>query len=362
MNILIVSNSDFGLIKFRKELIEALVKKGNDVYVLTPIKENKFQLQELGIKGLIEYPIKRRSIGLINNIKTYQRFKREVVVLNPDVVLTFTIKPNLFIGLLNRKNSFTHMVNITGLGQPLMRSKINAFGYRALYKYALRNTYIVFFQNKSHQKYFKKYNLIKGSFNILPGSGVNLQEFPVNKYPNENGKIRIAFIGRIMDDKGIILYLRLAEIVSKEYPHVDFHVYGEMEENFQAIIESNVKKGFIQYHGQVDRMQSVYAGINAVIHPSHHEGMSNVLLECSSSGRPAIASKIPGCEEIIDHNETGYLFEKDSLKDLLLNMKTFLKLTHEEQKQMGLNARKKVEKTFDRAIVTQIYETAIYNI
>ena len=94
---------------------------------------------------------------------------------------------------------------------------------------------------------------------------------------------------------------------------------------------------------------------HVVILPSYHEGMANVLLEGASSGRPILASNIPGCEETFDEGVTGFGFEVKNADSVKAAVEKFLSLTNEQKCEMGRKGREKMENQFNRKIVIQKY-------
>ena len=94
---------------------------------------------------------------------------------------------------------------------------------------------------------------------------------------------------------------------------------------------------------------------HAVVSPSYFEGMSNSLLESASTGRPIIASRVPGCTETFDEGISGFGFELKSSEDLARTLKKFIELPYEEKKKMGIAGRRKMEEEFDRNIVINSY-------
>jgi glycosyltransferase involved in cell wall biosynthesis len=111
----------------------------------------------------------------------------------------------------------------------------------------------------------------------------------------------------------------------------------------------------ITYHGVKNNVREYLAKCNAVIHPSYHEGMSNVLLEAAATGRPMIASNIPGCREIFDEGVSGFGFNVKDVDSLVNAINKFIRLPYEKKKAMGIAARKKVENEFNRNIVINEY-------
>ena len=133
-------------------------------------------------------------------------------------------------------------------------------------------------------------------------------------------------------------------------------LYGDYDDDsYRARVYDLEKKGIVEYGGIQLDMKPYIKKAHAVIHPSYYEGMTNVILEHAAMGRPAIASDIPGCREGIDEGVSGYTFELKNVEDLVQKIEKFLSLSHEERKAMGKAARAKMEREFDREIVTNIY-------
>ncbi|HOA82196.1 MAG TPA: glycosyltransferase, partial [Defluviitaleaceae bacterium] len=194
-----------------------------------------------------------------------------------------------------------------------------------------------------------------GKTRLTPGSGVNLKYHCFEEYPDSDNIIKFLFIGRIMKDKGIDELLEAAQKVKCMYPNVQFDLVGYCEENYTKRLSDFENRGIIKYHGQQDDVHSFIKGAHAIIHPSYHEGMANVLLEAASTGRPVLASNIPGCRETFDEGVTGYGFEVRNTSALVNTIEKFIKLPYEDKKQMGIAGRVKVEHEFDRQIVVDCY-------
>ncbi|MPN48878.1 hypothetical protein SDC9_196490 [bioreactor metagenome] len=90
--------------------------------------------------------------------------------------------------------------------------------------------------------------------------------------------------------------------------------------------------------------------------------MTNVVLEHSAMGRACIGSNIPGVREGIEDSKTGYLFEVKDVDSMVKAVKKFIELPYQEKAAMGKAAREKMEREFDRDIVTSIYLEEIYRI
>ncbi|CAG9606596.1 glycosyltransferase family 4 protein [Pseudoneobacillus rhizosphaerae] len=351
--ILILANNDIGLYKFRKELIEVLVKS-NEVYVSLPNGNFISKLTELGCK-FIETPISRRGTNPVADLKLLLKYNTIIKKIKPDVVLTFTIKPNVFGGMACSINNIPYISNITGLGTAVENGGILQRITLFLYKISLKKAKCIFFQNIENQDFFKERNIIRGKYRLIPGSGVNLDYFSLLEYPPDN-KIQFLFVSRVMKEKGIDQYLKAAEYIKNKYAYTVFHILGYCEQNYENKLKEAQDKKIIEYHGMQNDVIKFYRNSHCTIHPTYYpEGMSNVLLESASCGRPIITTNRSGCREIIDDGVNGYIVEQQNSEDLINKIEKFIELDYLEKKQMGLEGRKKVEKEFDRKLVITAY-------
>lgn len=355
--ILILSNSSGGLYNFRKELIEELVDRGFAVYISTPKGSKVELLQEIGAL-FIETSIERRGINPFNDLKLCLYYRQIVKTVAPDMVLTYTIKPNIYGSVACRLAHVPYMNNITGLGSAFLKpgrlSSILIF----LYKLAFKESKMVFFQNTDNLEYMLRKGTISGPCKLIPGSGVNLDRFAFTEYPDE-GNIGFNFIGRIMKDKGIDEYLTAARYIKQNYPATRFNIIGAVESgqaHYEEIIAEHEKNGYIKYWGYQIDIEPFIINSHCIIHPSRGgEGMSNVLLETAATGRALIATDIPGCREIIDNDINGYTFRAGDANDLIEKIEKFISLPHEKKTEMAKRSREKVERQFDRQIVIDSY-------
>ncbi|MFC4322624.1 glycosyltransferase family 4 protein [Litchfieldia salsa] len=351
--ILILANNDIGLYKFRKELIEELVKT-YEVYASVPSGEFIPKLAEIGC-NIIETPISRRGTNPITDLNLLREYLRIIKKIKPDVVLTYTIKPNVYGGLACRLSKVPYITNITGLGTAVENEGVFQKITLSLYKAALKKSKCVFFQNKDNEKFFINKKIISDNYRLLPGSGVNLEYYSLLDYP-ANKSINFLFVSRVMKEKGIDQFLEAAEYIRNKYPNTIFHILGYCEQDYEERLKELQNKGIIQYHGMQNDVREFHKISHCTIHPTYYpEGMSNVLLESAACGRPIITTNRAGCREIIDNEVNGYIVEQQNTQDLINKIESFLNLNYDGKKQMGLEGRKKVINEFDRQIVIDAY-------
>jgi len=357
MKLMILANSDIGLYAFRKELIEEFVKE-HEVIVVVPFEKKIDQLKRLG-GTYINASINRRGTNIFQDYKLLKNYKKYMKQEKPDIVITYTIKPNIYGGMAAKSLNIPQIANITGLGTAVENKGLLQKITTILYRIALRKAHTVFFQNEENMLYFQKNKIALGKHELIPGSGVNLTHFNLTPYPTDK-IIKFVFVSRIMKEKGIDLYLNSAKYFMSKYNNLEFHICGSLDENYNSKIESLVRNNTIIYHGVVNDVKKIIDEMHAIIHPTYYpEGMSNVLLEAAAIGRPGIASNRSGCKEIIDDGTSGYLFEPQN--QILLDecIQRFINLSFEDKKTMGIRAREKVEVYFDRQIVINRYLESI---
>jgi len=351
--ILILANNDVGLYKFRLELIQEILRT-HEVFISLPNGEYIPKLISLGCY-FIETPISRRGTNPITDIKLIKKYKNIIKEVKPDLVLTYTIKPNVYGGLACSVAKVPFIENITGLGTAIenggLLQKVTLF----LYKISLKKAKSVFFQNETNRNFFKDKGIVGNNARLIPGSGVNLEQHRLEVYPQNDEKIKFLFIGRIMKAKGIEELLEAIKTVKTAYPNVQFDLIGASEEDYNQRLDELHKLKLINYYGQQEDVHSFIKKSHATILPSYHEGIANVLLESAASGRPVLASKVPGCRETFNEGISGLGFEVRSVDSLVKAIIRFINLSYNQKKEMGLAGRTKMENEFDRNIVINAY-------
>ncbi|MDO4740686.1 MAG: glycosyltransferase family 4 protein [Eubacteriales bacterium] len=354
--VLFLANHYLTLYSFRRELIEKLCREGCEVVLSIPADPENEYFRALGCR-IVETEVARRSLNPIKDIRLTLEYIRLLRKEKPDVVFSYTIKPNAYGSIASRITRCRQICNITGTGETLRHSAFVRSVVHALYKVSIRHCEKVFFQNTSDRAYFIENGLVREERSaMLPGSGVNLSHFHCSPMP-EDEQTRFIYIGRVMGLKGIDQFIQAARIVRAERPDALFYIAGFAEEGrYRDLVEKCHAEGLIEYLGFRKDIDEWIRRCHCTILPSHGgEGVPNVLLESAATGRACIASRIPGSVDVIDDGETGYLFKAGDAESLARCIFRFLALTSEQKAQMGLAGRKKVERSFSRDIVIQAY-------
>ena len=356
MTILVLSNKSGAMVDFRIDLIKKLLEE-NDVVISTPFDDKMDILRKLPVK-LIECPVDRRGINLFKDLKLYVTYKKIIKEQNPDLIMTYTIKPNIYGGIAARVAKKQYAVNITGLGTAFENSGILRTIVVNLYKIALKKAKVVFFENSGDRDRLLFLGCCKeGKTQVLNGAGVDTDKFSYQAYPY-NDKMKFLFIGRVMKEKGVDELFEAMKRLVSEGEECFLDVVGPFEEDYKAKLDQYEKAGWLKYHGYQEDVIPFITACDCFVLPSYHEGMANTNLECASSGRPIITSNIPGCKEAIVDG-SGLLCEPKNIISLYTTMKKMISTSREEREQMGIAGRKHMKDVFDKE---KVVNTTIKNL
>ena len=357
--ILIIANDESTILNFRREIVAQFVQSGFDVTVCYPLAENTESIASLGCK--VEHiNVSRHGKDVLKDIKFLFDCKKLIKTHRPDIVLTYTVKPNIYASIACQQTKTPYLNNVTGLGSILQNGGALSKLILKLQKIGYRKSSCVFFQNVENRDKLKELGVIKESTPtvILPGSGVNLEKQKYEPFPADDGITRFVFVSRVRADKGYNEFFEAAQSIKQKYPNTEFHVIGWYEEeSLTPMVDKLHSEGIIIYHGKKlqEEVHEIEKNCNCLIHPSYHEGMANVLLEAAATGRPVIATNIHGCIEAFEEGVTGFGCEVKNAKSLEAAIKKFINTPYEQQVEMGKRAREKMEKEFDRRFVEQAY-------
>lgn len=352
MKILILANFDVGLYQFRRELIAALLEE-HEVVLSLPDGDLVRPLEELGCR-FVDTPVDRRGINPVTDGKLFVRYLKLMRQEKPDLVITYTIKPNIYGGMACRLLGIPYAVNITGLGTAFQKQGALRKLVTALYKLALKKAKVVFFENRGNMQTLLDEKIVTADrCKCLNGAGVNLDHYRYAEYPHSDDPIRFLFIGRVMAEKGVDELFEAMGRLRHEGFGCTLDVLGHFEEHYEAKIRDSEAEGWLNYHGQQKDVRPFIEKAHCFVLPSWHEGMANTNLECAAMGRPLITSNIHGCKEAVVENVSGLLCQPQNPENLYETMVRFLQLTHEDRVAMGRAGRKHMEEVFDKNKVVE---------
>ena len=351
MRILVLANNDVGLYQFRRELLSEMIGRGHEVYISLPDGELVSPLREMGCH-FIDTPIDRRGINPATDLKLFSAYRRLLREIKPDLVVTYTIKPNIYGGISCRLSKIPYAANITGLGTAFQKKGALRTLVTLMYRTALKKSKTVFFENAGNMQTLQGERIVRREqCCLLSGAGVNLDHYQPAEYPTDDPPVRFLFIGRVMREKGIDELFGAMERLHAENIHCVLDVLGNYEEDYAEAIERYTAAGWLRYHGYQKDVRPFIVDSHCFVLPSYHEGMANTNLECAATARPIITSNIHGCKEAVIDGESGFLCEPKNADSLYEAMKRFSALSADERRKMGLRGREHMEQTFDKKIV-----------
>lgn len=355
---------------FRKELIEGLVAEGYDMLISCPKGEKMDLMQH--VSYIYDDPvIDRRGTNIKADLKLLLHYRRLFKTHRPDVVLTYTAKPNVYASIAARTLKIPYINNVTGFGSVLKKTGLMRAFIMGLFKFAYRGASCIMFQNATNMQMALEQKMVKGEYRLIPGSGVALERYPLQPYPDGGDgctgeKIVFNYIGRILHEKGVDDYMEAAKRIREKYPQTEFNMLGFIEpteSHYEQLLQQQEQLGNVIYHGSQKDVRPFIAKAHAIIHPSTYgEGMSNVLLENAASGRYIITTDNPGCRETVVDGVTGQIYHGGDVDALVEKIEAFLAMPNERRKEMGDAGRAHVSANFSRAIVVQAYKEKIANI
>ena len=366
MNKVVISlNTSWNIYNFRLNLARALKKNGYEVILVAPYDDYSDTLKEE-----FEYHdiyINNKGTNPKEDLKTLIGFYKLYKKLKPDVVLNYTIKPNIYGNIACSVLGIKTINNISGLGTVFIKESLVTKVVKFLYRYSLSKSSTVFFQNEDDRDLFIKNNLVKKDIcNLVPGSGIDTRRFKPMEFQNEDNKFRFLLIARMLYDKGVGEYIEAVKILKEKYKDVEFQLLGSLDvSNNTAISKEQMQQWIddklVNYLGVTDDVQEYIKKADCIVLPSYREGTPRTLLESASMAKPIVTTNVVGCKEVVDDGVNGYLCEVRNAKDLAEKMEKMLQLSEDERILMGKKGREKMIKEFDEQIVIDKYLNAIEN-
>lgn len=361
--VIIVANTTWNIYNFRLNIIRKLLSEGHEVIVMAPV--DKFIFYTESLSQVNHIPLHHLYRDSINPIRDLRLLKEFIVVFRkqkPDLVLNYTVKPNIWGSIAAKILGIPSVSVVTGLGYSLIHEGWINLVTRMLYKVSLPYNRKVIFENVDDKQLFEKEGLVSPSQSLsIKGCGVDTIAFSPNGDGRTNDIITFTFIGRLLYDKGVREFIEAAKIVKAQRKDIQFWLVGEIDkENPSSIRNEDLMKWIrdpnIHYHGATENVKKFIEKSDCIILPSYREGMPRVIMEAMSMERAVITTNTAGCRETVDEHVNGYLVPVRNPEALANAMLKFIDLGKEQQVHMGKSGRTKVLKEFDdRIIADELY-------
>ncbi|MFN8295572.1 MAG: glycosyltransferase family 4 protein [Chitinophagales bacterium] len=391
LNIGIVANTAFNIYNFRLGLINALKKEGHHVIAVAPKDEYTDLLKQNNIEFIEVQNLARKGTNPFNDLKLLNEFRKIYKQQQLDVVLQYTIKPNIYGTLASRFTNTKTICTVTGLGYTFLNKSIASKIAHSLYRLAFSFADKVLFQNNDDIEIFLSNKLVdKHKVQLVAGSGIDIQKFHPDfcskkneetvianeekqsfdstdgLVPRHDGVVRFLMIARLLKDKGIYEYVDAAKQILQKNENVEFHILGDIDNDNPSAIKKQeldtwIKDGIIYYHEHTKDTRPFICATDCVVLPSYREGMPRVILEGMAMGKPCITTDAPGCKDAVIDGESGFLCKTADVISLKECMERFISAEKTYKIQIGINARKRAETIFSNEAVNLTYINLLSN-
>lgn len=363
MRIAVVLNTSWNIYNFRINLVRKLIAEGYEVHTIAPKDDyTPFLIAE----GCVHHPIKMDSRGA-NPLKDSALIFELYLIyrkIRPDIILHYTIKPNVYGTLAAALLKIPVINNVCGLGTVFLRKNLISAVAIILYKISFRFANKVFFQNPDDLKLFVNRKIIRPeAVDLLPGSGIDLKKFHFSPF-TRNITFTFLLISRLITDKGILDYIEAVKILQQKGLKARFQILGCMDPEHKRgikvkLIREWIENNIIEYLGTTQDVRRFIQDADCIVLPSYREGTPRTLLEAASSGKPIIATDVPGCNHVVINQFNGLLCKMKDAGDLADKMGELAAFADEKLAQFGLNGRFKMEAEYDESLVINKYLGAL---
>lgn len=363
MKIAIVLNTSWNIYNFRMNFIRALQAEGHEIHTIAPVDGYTHKLEEA---GCLHHEITMDSRGA-NPVKDFALiFELGLLYkkVNPDVILHYTIKPNVYGTLAAAFLKVPVINNVCGLGTVFLKKNITSWIAKVLYRLSFRFAQKVFFQNPEDKELFISKKLVSATTaDLIQGSGIDVNHFSESK-SNRNSQFTFLLISRLIKDKGILEYISAIRKLKERGTPFKFQLLGAADpKHSRGIKESTIQKwidsDLVEYLGTTDDVRPFINSADCIVLPSYREGTPRTLLEAASSAKPIIATDVPGCNQVVEHGFNGLLCKMKDSDDLATKMFEMGNLDNQSLRVFGINGREKVRAAYDEKLVINKYVDAI---
>jgi len=365
--IAIIYNTSHYIILFRTSLIQTLQQIGYEIIAVAPKDEYSYKFNGMGV-NYVSMDMDNKGINPFRDFilifKLFSCFKR----IKPDIILNYTIKPNIYGSIAASLLKIPVINNVTGLGTSFLSDGVIRTISQTLYRLAFRTAKMVFFQNQNDYDYFVEKQIVSiNNSHILPGSGVDTDKFIPIRDSSKNDKFTFIMIARLIKDKGVLEYVEAVKILKSEGLDFNATLLGQIGVNNRSAISREqldewTREQYITYLGECEDVRVHIASSDCVVLPSYREGTSKVLLEAASMEKPIIASDVPGCNNVVMDGVNGLLCQPRNCLDLASKMKKMISISISEREIFGVQGRKMMVECFDEKVVIQKYVEIIQSI
>lgn len=359
----IVLNTAWNIYNFRLGLVKAFLAAGHSVYAIAPFDDFVPEIEATGCVFIPVHHLSRKGMNPIQDMRFGHELYKIYTSKELDVVLHYTIKPNIYGSLAAGRAKVKSISTVTGLGYSFLKEGIVNKIANGLYKAAFKSGTRIAFQNRDDKKLFEDLSLCPASkTTLIKGSGINTTHFKPMQKKQSYEKLIYLFVGRLLYDKGVTELFEAAQAFKKQCPETEIWVVGAIDDGnpsavAKAEVEAQEANGTIRYWGVSNDVRSIMQEADVVVLPSYREGLPRVMLESLAMGKPIITTDTAGCRETVQDAKNGFIVpvkDANALADAMVRM---YQLTDEARQEMGEVGRKMALQEFDeQAIIKRYFE------
>jgi len=353
--ILLVVNVDWFFLSHRLPIALAARKRGYEVFVAAADTGRRKEIESYGLT-FIDAPFLEKSHSFLSELYMILKLGSLYKDIKPVLVHHVTIRPVLYGSIASRLYRVKAVVNaLSGLGYLFInqgnKNRILRLVVTKLLKigFSHPNQLLILQNNDDREKFIERGLVQPKKIRIIRGSGVDPELFKPQS-EKKSKSVDVAFIGRLLWDKGIGEFVEAANQLKKQGVKASFHIYGAQYENNPMSVPSDViddwkLNNIFTLHGQKDRIEDHLGEIDIVCLPSYREGLPKALLEAASAALPIVTTDTPGCREVVDDGVNGYLVPPRNASLIAESLKKLIE-NPELRSEFGKEGRKKVLKEF----------------
>ncbi len=342
---------------FRANLLRRLTDEGWRVVALgADLDDYESRLRAEGF-DFRSAPVPMKGVSPLGDVALFWSFLCTFRQVRPRVAHMFTIKPVIYGTLAAALAGVPlRICTITGLGHAFSgdRGLVNLLA-RLLYRAALSQAHVVFFQNEDDRDLFVTGGLVAESkVRMVPGSGVDLERFQPRASARIQGPTRFLMVSRLLRDKGVMDFVEAAERLTAVGVQAEFHLAGAVDtRNPSGLITAEIarlKASPVKWVGALHDVRPELADADVMVLPSYREGTPRVLLEGMAMAKPIITTDAPGCRQLVNPGVNGFLIPVRDPAALAQAMGWFLE-DPVRRESMGKAARRFVELHYSEDVV-----------
>ena len=357
MRLLYVATEDWYFLSHRLPMARAARDAGFDVHVATRVVDGRAAIEAEGFT-LHPVPFARGRVSPFGTLATIRALRRVHRMIAPAIAHHVSLQAAV-LGSIAAWGRPVRCINaLTGLGYTFTSRNAKALLLRPVLSALLRlllnrPNQTVLVQNPDDRAGMLSLGIGADHIVTIPGSGVDVDN--LQPTPEPLGPPTVAFVGRLLADKGIHTLIRAHRLLRQRGSNVELLIAGTPDPANPASVSEqdaadwNAEPG-ITWLGHVGDIASVWARAHIAVLPSRREGLPKSLLEAAACGRPLVAADVPGCREVVRHGETGLLVPYDDATDLADAIEKLATST-ELRAQYGAAARRLTVEQFSAAAI-----------